>query len=142
MADDVIGKERLAVFVPVQSPRVRSAIGDDFENVARRMITPNAAIELKTSFVRRSGAANELGGGDSMPAIEPAIGPPRQPVHKIMPRLQRETVQMHDRWAVRAVVTVLIRKKQQVRRRCNPNPAKANGDAAEAASLIEENFPF
>jgi len=38
MADDVVGKERLAIFIPVKAPGIGGSIHDHFEDVSRRMV--------------------------------------------------------------------------------------------------------
>src|ERR1043166_4646692 len=41
MPDHIVGKERLSVIVPIQSPGVRGTFRDNFKNVLRWMIAPD-----------------------------------------------------------------------------------------------------
>ena len=59
VTNDVVGKESLPVFVPIEAPRVGCAIDDYFENVASRMIAPNAAIEFDALLIGRAGSADQ-----------------------------------------------------------------------------------
>src|SRR3954468_10894840 len=58
MADDVVGKKWLAIFVPVQAPWICGAVRDDFERAASRMIAPDGAIELDALIVGSAGLAD------------------------------------------------------------------------------------
>src|SRR5439155_26950606 len=73
MPDDIIRKERLAIVVPIQSPGIRRAVGDHFEEMPCRMITPNAATEPSALALRSAGPADQRGRSDAMAAIEPPV---------------------------------------------------------------------
>src|SRR2546426_689012 len=51
-------RPKLSVFVEVDPPRIAAPFGEDFENVARRMITPNARIHPLPLILRRARFTN------------------------------------------------------------------------------------
>jgi hypothetical protein len=62
VADDVVGEEGLAVFVPVEAPWVGGAVGDDFENFARGMVAPDGAVEpVRQPAIGRAGTVGPAG---------------------------------------------------------------------------------
>src|SRR4030095_13258085 len=76
VTDHVVGEEWLAVFVPIESPGIGGAVGDDFENFSDRVITPDRAVEENTIFVGRAGLADERVLENAVTAIKPAVRSP------------------------------------------------------------------
>src|SRR5258706_4962340 len=77
-----------------------------------------------------------------MAAVKPAIRAPGQSVYQVVSGLERKTIEMHDRRAVWHVVSILVRKEKQFRRRSHPHAAKSNHNATEPMPFFEENFPL
>ena len=63
VAGDGVGDEGFAVFVPVHAPGIGEAVAEDFENFARRMIAPDAAVDGGALFLL-------LPGGPIQPGLE------------------------------------------------------------------------
>jgi len=62
MAVDRIREKPVAMLVPVEPPRIHRAMADDLEDLALRMIAPDAAIERHAVVRRRlPGAATRPG---------------------------------------------------------------------------------
>src|SRR5262249_2555787 len=96
MANDAVGEEALAVFVEVEAPGIGGAVADDFEDLARRMIAPDAAVDLHAVLFRRSGLADFRFRKNAVPAIKPAVGTPRQAVDDIVARFRGKAVEEDD----------------------------------------------
>ena len=56
--DDARLDEHFAVLVECDAPRVRRTVGENFEDVLRRMVAPDAGVDRDAIFVRRPGLAN------------------------------------------------------------------------------------
>src|SRR5581483_4797107 len=105
MTDDGVGKEQLAVVVPVMAPRVRSADRHGLDDVLGRMESPNAAAHDDALLERRARSTDHTSGGVAAPTVEPAIGTPAQAVGEMMmdQELLIKPLEHDDRFAVRHV---------------------------------------
>ena len=138
--DDGVREKRLAVPVPIQAPRVGGAGGDDFENLPRGMKAPDRAIHGDALVRRRAGFADPRRGLDAVASVEPAVRAPAEAVHEVVPHgAGVETVEQHDRFAVRDVVAVFVREKKELRRGQHPHAAEADLDAGEPLHLIRKD---
>ena len=61
VAVDAVGEEELSVVVVVEAPRIGRAVSDGFEDLARRMIAPDAAVDFHALLGRRAGRADVRG---------------------------------------------------------------------------------
>src|SRR5262245_29330739 len=57
MADHAVGEKALAMLVEIEAPGIRRAVTDHLDNLARRMVTPDTAVDLRPFLLRRSGNA-------------------------------------------------------------------------------------
>src|SRR4051794_33929755 len=108
MTDHVVGKEGLAIFIPIEAPGIGRSIRHHFEDVANRVIAPDAAIELNALLIRCPWAAYQRRRGDTVPTVKPTIRPPGQAVHEIVPGLERKSVQVWHGGTIRHVIAILI----------------------------------
>src|SRR5579862_1756705 len=129
MSDDCINEERFSGVIPIHSPGVGGALADDLKYAPRRMIPPDAAIELYPFVRRRAGFAHEGRALDTVTAIEPTIRAPTQAVDDIVMHCQiLPAIQEHLRFTVRNQISIPVRNKQHLRSAECPNAAKAHFD--------------
>jgi hypothetical protein len=83
--EHAVGDEGLAVGVEVQTEGVDRAVGDDFEHVLRRVVAPDAAIELDAIAFRGPGLADDILRLDAAQSPQPSIRPPVQVSEDVMP---------------------------------------------------------
>ena len=62
--------------VEVEPPRVARAVGEDLEDVLRRMVAPDAGVDRRAVLVRRARLADAAVREDAVAAVEPAVRPP------------------------------------------------------------------
>ena len=74
--DDAGRDEHLAAGVEVDAPGVAGAVGEDLEDVPRRVIAPDAGVDRRALGVGRAGLADARVGEDAVAAVEPAVGAP------------------------------------------------------------------
>src|SRR3954469_1770400 len=98
--DDVIAvrndagfDEGLAAVIEIEAPRIAGAVGEDFENVTRRMIAPNCRVHRHALSVRRSRLADKRMREDAVAAIEPAVGAPGERIERLVGVLIAEAVE-------------------------------------------------
>ena len=113
MALHVVRHEPLAVFVVIQSPGIRGAVTDNFDCVFRRVIPPHTAVHERAFLFWSSGNAWIGRIHNSVATVEPAVGPPDQTAHKVVSAVFAPTVEHHDWFAVRNIITVLVRNERQ-----------------------------
>ena len=99
--DDAGGRERVAVVVEVEAPRIAGALGEDLEGLPGRVIAPDRAVELLTLGIRRSRLADVRVREDAVAAVEPAVGAPREGVERLVGVLIAPAVEQHLRRAGR-----------------------------------------
>ena len=138
--DDARGRERMAVVVEVEAPRIAGAFGEHLEDVLRRMVAPDAAVQLLALGVRRAGLADVRVREHAVRSVEPAIGAPGEGVEHLVRVLIAPAVEQHLRRARRTVRPVLDRNEQQVRRRADPHAAEADLDAADEIQVLGEDL--
>src|SRR5207244_3706219 len=68
VADDSVDEESVTDIIPIHAPGIGCALAHNFEHPPRRMVPPNAAVELLTFAGARAGLAHVGGALDSMPA--------------------------------------------------------------------------
>ena len=104
MFHDARCQKSLTVIIKVEAPRIDRSVGDHFKLVPSRMVTPDATAQVDTIFSRITRTPNVRWLLDSVPTIEPAIGPPRQPIHAVVFCFERPAIKMHNRIAIRYIV--------------------------------------
>ena len=142
VADDGVDEKKLAVFIPIVSPRIGGAMANDLKGFARGMIAPDAALHMR-AFGLGCAGPTDLGAGaeDAVPAVEPAVGPPAQAVDDVVPHLVGvEAVEDDFRFAVGFVVAIFISEEKNVRRARGPHAAAAQLDAGQLAGAVPENL--
>ena len=140
--DHAVGDERLAVVVEVEAPGVGGAVRDDLEDLAGRVIPPDAAVHRHPLVVGRAGLADVREfDEDAVAAPEPAVGPPLQGVEHVVLGLDVPAVELDDRRAVGPVVAVAVGEEEQVGRGADPDAAEAQLDAGEVGPFIVEDRP-
>src|SRR5688572_29208266 len=104
--------------VELEAERVPAAFGEDFKRARVRMITPHhATLEIDARRVRRvdAGARDAARRRAPLRAVEPAVWSPGETVRNGMRVLESKTGEPHFGGAIRNVVSVAVRIKQQVR---------------------------
>ena len=137
MRDDAGRVEELALRIVVEAPRVARALGEDLEGVARRVITPDAGVDLLALGVRRAGLADDRMSEHAVVAVEPAVGAPDETVERLVRVVEAPAVEQHDRLA-RLVVGVL-RDEEEFRGRADPHAAMADFDARDQIEAFLED---
>src|SRR5205085_8151192 len=84
MLDDAVGNECLAVIVEVDAPGVGCAMRDDFEDLPRRVVPPDAAVEEYAVLFGRPRLADLRARLDAIAAVEPAVRPPGEGVEDVV----------------------------------------------------------
>ena len=139
--DHAVGDERLAEVVEVEAPGVGRAVGDDLEDLAGRVIPPDAAVHRHPLLVGRARLADAGRRQDAVAAPEPSVRAPLQGVEQVVLRVDVPAVELDDRRAVGPVVAVAVGEEQQVRRGADPDPAEPQLDAGEVGALVVKDGP-
>ena len=139
--DHAVGDERLAEVVEVESPRVGRAVRDDLEDLAGRVIPPDAAIHRRPLLLRRPRLADLRGGQDAVATPEPAVGTPVQGVEHVVLSVDAPAVELDDRRAVGPVVAVAVGDEDQVGRGADPDPAEPQRDAGVVGPSVGKDGP-
>ncbi len=139
VGDHAVGDERLAVVVEVQAPRIGGAVGDDLEDLAGRVIPPDAAVHLHSLVFGRAGLADARGRKDTVAAPEPAVGPPLEGIEQVVLGIDVPAVELDDRRSVGPVVAVAVGEEEQVGRRADPDAAGPQLDAGVVRPLVVED---
>ena len=128
---DGVDEEQLAVLVPVVPPGIRRAVADDFDDLAPRMVAPDAALHADALGFRSARLAQVARAGMPTATVEPAVRSPAQAVGEVVVIAfgNREAVESHFGFPVGDIVAIAIRDKQQLRRAHHPNAAAPDLDA-------------
>ena len=141
MLHDARRQKPLTVIVKIESPRIDCSIGDDFKRVSSRMVSPDATAKCDTLFCQSPWSSNMRWLLNSVSTVEPAVWPPRQPIHAVMFGLERPAIEMHNHIAIRHVVTISIRNKRQIRRSRDPDSTKPNLQPGQMSQPVTKYFP-
>ena len=132
----VIGAgEQPALAVEIDAERVPAAFAEHLEFLGARMISPHGLAE-------KLDALNLRGTGAAMCAVDPAVRAPTQAVGTGMSVFQTEPREVYLGIAIRNVVAVFVRIKQQVRRHQYPCAAATGDHAAGHVQAVEKGFVF
>ena len=132
----VIGAgEQPALAVEIDAERVPAAFAEHLEFLRARMISPHGLAE-------KLDALNLRGTGAAMCAVDPAVRAPTQAVGTGMSVFQTEPREVYLGIAIRNVVAVFVRIKQQVRRHQYPCAAATGDHAAGHVQAVEKGFVF
>ena len=97
--DHAGGDEHLALRVVVDAPGIAEAVGDDLEAVLRRVVAPDAAVDVDPVRLEQvlrerivvavdrlfwAGLADHGGRREPFEAVEPAVGPPVEAVDRLV----------------------------------------------------------
>ena len=114
----VIGAvEQSASTVEIEPPRIAAAFAEQLERFRHGMVAPDTLLELDAADIRRHGAP--------LAAIQPAVRSPRQRVRDAVRVFHAEACEQHFRIAIRPVVPITVRVKQQVGRLQHEHAAMA-----------------
>ena len=80
MRNDAGFFKQLAVFVEIKTPRIARAFGENFKNLFRGMITPDAGIDPLTFAFGRAGFADERRTKNAVTTVKPAVRSPLETV--------------------------------------------------------------
>src|SRR5262245_19387682 len=137
---DAVRDEALPIVVEIDAPGVRRAVGEVLEFQARRMDAIDAAIAVN-AMIRRSGPGNVGWAGAPVAAVQPAVRTPGEAVDEVVPALLiAEPIEQDVRLAVRLVIAIAVAEEIEMRRRHDPDPAKANLDAGDVAQPFVEDL--
>ena len=138
--DDAGLEESFAVVVPIHAPLVAAAFAPAFEDLPRRVETPDRGFDKDALVVRGAGFAHEGAVEDAVRAVEPAIRAPDEVVQGLVGVVALPTVEHDLRFAGRlGLVAFLDRDEEQVGRRAEPDAAEAHGDTARERGLVPED---
>ena len=139
--DDARLDEEVAVGVVVEAPRVAGAVGDDLEDVPRRVIAPDAGVNLLSLVVRVAGLADVRVREDAVAAVQPAVRPPDEAVERLVGVLPAPAIEEDLRFTG-LVGLLVVRDEEQVGGGPDPHPAEADLDAAGQVQPLEEDGPL
>src|SRR5581483_9052605 len=91
--DDAALDERLAAVVEVEAPGVARAVGEDLEDVPRRVVAPHAGVEPDAVLLRRPRLADLRMREDAVAAVQPAVGAPDERVERLVRVLEAPAVE-------------------------------------------------
>ena len=129
--------EELAARVVIETPRVARPFGEDLEDMAGRVIAPDAGVDLHALLVGRAGLAHDRVGEDAVVAVEPAVRTPHEAVERLVRVMEAPSVEEHDRRA--GLVVGVLGDEEEFRRRADPHAAVADFDARdEVESVLED----
>ena len=128
---DVGAGEELAVAVEVEAPHVAPALAEQLESLGRRVISPDALLELDAADLGRDRAP--------LKTVEPAVGPPGQRVRHRVGVFHAEAGQEHLGIAVGPVVVVAVGIEEQVRRLEDEDAAVAEGQPARQVQPVTKS---
>ena len=90
--------------------------------------------------LRGARTADQRGGQNAVPSVEPAVRPPLQAVGDVVPDARVvPAIEHHLRFAVGHVVAVAIGNEEQARRTQRPDAAEADLDAGQYLALVPED---
>src|SRR5205823_384744 len=117
------------------------AVGEDLEDMAGRVIAPDAGVDRHAPGVGRAGLADARVGEDAMTAIKPAVGPPGERVERLVGVLVAPAVEQYLGRAVGPIVAVDVGDVEELRRRADPDAAEADFQPADQVELLGEDLP-
>ena len=130
----------MTVVVEVEAPRVARALGEDLEDVLRRMKAPDRAVEPLALGVWGAGLADVRVREDAVRAVQPAVGSPRERVEHLVRVLIAPAVEQDLRRTRRQIRPRLDRNEHQIRRGADPHAAEADFDAADEVQVLDEHL--
>ncbi len=135
--DDAGRDEEVAAGVVIQPPGIAAALGEHFEDMARRVVAPDPRVDLHPTVVRRAGSADDGMREDPVAAVEPAVRPPHEAVERLVRVMAAPAVKEHLRLA--GAVLRVLRDEEQLRRLADPDPAVSDLDAADEVEPLDED---
>ena len=132
--------EEVAHAVEIEAPLVAAAGGEDLEFVAHGVITPDRGPHAEAFGVGRAGLADERIRKDAVATVEPAVGPPRKAVERLVRILKPPTIKQHLRRPVGHVVVIFIGNEEQIRRSADPDAAESNLESAHKIQFVRKHF--
>src|SRR5439155_8676832 len=103
IATHVSGINQFAVLIEVQTPGVAAAFAKKIEATGKRMIAPDALLELKATDTRGDGA--------SLAAVEPTVGSPGKRVCDRMGVLHAKTGEENFGVGIGHIIGIAVRIK-------------------------------
>jgi hypothetical protein len=131
-------RERLAVVVEVETPRVRKPVGEDLEALFGRMEPPDASVDFLALGVWRAGLPHLRSGKDPLAAVEPAVRAPDEAVQRLVAIVDAPAVQHRPGRPVRPIVAVHVRKEEEMGRGADPHAAHSHGERRKERQLLGE----
>ncbi len=148
--------QQLPLGVVVDAPGIAEAVRHDLEDVLRRMVAPDAAIEVHTLALEQVLRKRLLvavdaplalrlpdlrRGGIPLQPVEPAVRPPVQAVDGLVAVADPPAGEPHfDRRQVRPVVAVAVRHEQQVRRGADEDAVEADRQRRREHDAFHEHL--
>ena len=105
MVDHAVRDEHLTVLVEIEPPRIGGAVGDDLEQLLRRVKAPDAAVEEDAILLGHAGLADVRLRLNTVATVEPTIRPPDQRIEDVVLGLfEVPTVEQNLRLPARFIV--------------------------------------
>ena len=141
MRDHGVGRDQVAVFVEVGSPRIHHAFRNFFEHMSHRMKPPQTACDLHALVSRCARFADERVRRQTDGSIQPTVWSPMKIVEHVVGR-NLKAIQHHLRGGIRLIVSVAIRDERKFRRVGDPHSAVPHGQSGQVSSLVVEDLSF
>ena len=139
----VVAGEQAAGGIEFQPENVAAALGENLELAGVGVITPDhAALEVLTGRAGwvDAGACDAATHRAALCAVQPAVRPPRDAVGHGVRVLKTKPGEVHFRVAVRDVIAVFVRVKQQVRCVHHPCTVVSRQGGVGEAEFVDEHF--
>ena len=139
---DSVDVEKFAVFIPIVSPGIGGAVGEDFEGLAVGMKTPDASFDRNALGFGRPGNADIAGAGTAAASVKPTIGAPAEAVGKVVVVVLGDGKAIEDDFgfAIGNIVLIAVGDEEELWRAHGPNPTASQFDTGEHLQLVGEDL--
>ena len=135
--DDAGRVEELAVCVVVEPPRIARTLGEDLEDVAGRVIAPDAGVDLLALGFGRTRLADDGVREHAVVTVEPAVRTPDEAIERLVRVMEAPAVEQHDRLA--GLIVGVLRDEKELRGRADPDAAVTDFDARDEIETFLED---
>ena len=126
--------------IELHAEGVAAALREHLISTCLRVIPPDVLAHGKNLILIETGPGHLGRHRAALRRVEPAVRPPAQAIDHRVRVLQPESGQVHNRIAVRNVVSVFVRIKKQIRRIQHPDPATAVSQRGRDVKAVDEGF--
>ena len=134
MRDHAGRVEELAARIVIEAPRIARALGEDLEDMARRVKAPDTGIDLHALRIGSARLAHDRVGEHAVVTVEPAVRTPDEAIERLVRVLKTPAIEQHDGLA--GLVISILRDEEKFRSRADPHAAVADFDARDEIEAI------